>query len=136
MVKLAPFFTERKGSDHWSWSIHSCGIRFWAVQSTVGQMPTHDRVWIATQFFADIQTYFGHFRALHDLDMEKEFQAYIDQIVASDHRRTFDLATTALPAKLQNGHSWLRRQMDIREHWPTAWILCLSCRRCVGRRGE
>lgn len=74
-------------------------------QAAASTVSLHDRVWIASQVYSDIQTYFGHWRAVPDLDFDKEFQSYIDQILANDDRRTFVLATTALVAKLQNGHS-------------------------------
>jgi hypothetical protein len=48
-----------------------------AAQSTAGQsenstVSLHDRVWIASQAYSDIQTYFGHWRAVPDLDFDKK----------------------------------------------------------------
>lgn len=87
--------------------------------STVPSMPAqnslpnaklslHDRVWIATQIYSSIRTYFGQWRGVPDLDLDREFQPYLDQIMASDDRYAFDLATTELTAKLKNGHTGFR----------------------------
>lgn len=72
-----------------------------------------ERVWIATQIYSAIETYFGHWRGVPNLDFDKQFRSYFDQIIASDDRLTFDLACMELIAKLKNSHSgfgdqWLR----------------------------
>jgi len=69
------------------------------------KLSLHDRIWIATQIYAAVHTYFGHWQAVRDLDFDQEFQSYLDQIVATDDRVAFDLATLELVAKLKNGHS-------------------------------
>jgi len=77
------------------------------------KLPLSERVWIATQIYSSIETYFGHWRGVPDLDLDKEFKSYVDQVIANDDRRAFDLASMELLAKLNNGHSgfgdaWLR----------------------------
>ena len=77
-------------------------------QTNSAKLSLHDRVWIATQIYSAINTYFGHWRAVPELDLDKEFQSYLDQIIATDDRRAFDLASMELIAKLRNGHSGFR----------------------------
>jgi carboxyl-terminal processing protease len=83
----------------------SCQAQISKDQSNAPTISLHDRIWIATQVYHDAQTHFGHWRAVPNVDFGKEFQSYISQILTSNDRLTFDLATTALVAKLQNGHS-------------------------------
>jgi carboxyl-terminal processing protease len=77
-------------------------------QTKSAKLSLHDRGWIATQIYSAITTYFGHWRAVPELDLDKEFQSYLDQILATDDRRAFDLASMELIAKLRNGHSGFR----------------------------
>jgi carboxyl-terminal processing protease len=80
-------------------------------QATAGQpqyldrLPLSERVWVATQIYSSIQIYFGHWRGAPDLDLDKEFRSYLDQVLATDDRHAFDLATMEFTAKLRNGHS-------------------------------
>jgi carboxyl-terminal processing protease len=57
--------------------------------------------------------YFGHWKGVPNLDLDKEYGRYIKMVIASDDRRDFDLASMEFLAALQNGHSgfgdkWLR----------------------------
>jgi carboxyl-terminal processing protease len=77
-------------------------------------LPIAERAWIASQIYSLVNTYFGHWRAVPDLDFDRVFQAYLDGVLASDDRRAFDLASMELIAMLKNGHSgfgdlWLRQ---------------------------
>lgn len=82
------------------------GILVSAQENTANaKLLLRDRVWIATQIYSAIDTYFGHWQAVPNLDFDQEFQSYLDQIIASDDRRSFDMATLELIAKLKNGHS-------------------------------
>lgn len=72
-----------------------------------------ERVVIASQLYSGIQMYFGHWKGVPNLDLDKEYARYIQQAIASDSRRDFDLASMEFLATLQNGHSgfgdkWLR----------------------------
>lgn len=74
-----------------------------------------DRVVIASQLYSAVQMYFGHWKGVPDLDLDKEYAHYVQQVIASDDRRQFDLASIEFLAKLQNGHSgfgdkWLRER--------------------------
>ena len=82
------------------------GVRTHAQQkSASAKLSLHDRVWIATQIYASVNSNFAHWRAVRSLDFDKEFQAYLDQITATDDRRSFDMYTLELIAKLMNGHT-------------------------------
>jgi carboxyl-terminal processing protease len=76
-------------------------------------LPIAERAWIASQVYSLVNTYFGHWRAVPDLDFDRAFRVYLDEVLASADRRAFDLASMALIARLKNGHSgfgdrWLR----------------------------
>ncbi|HVZ15545.1 MAG TPA: S41 family peptidase [Terriglobales bacterium] len=71
------------------------------------------RVMIASRIYSSIQMYFGHWKGVPSFDLEKEYANYIQQVLVSDNRRDFDLASMEFVAALQNGHSafgdqWLR----------------------------
>jgi len=65
----------------------------------------HDRVWTATQICSAILTNVAHWRAVPNLDFDKEFRSYLDRIMATDDRRSFDMATLEVVARLNNGHT-------------------------------
>ena len=72
-----------------------------------------DRIVIASQIYSAVQMYFGHWKGVPNLDLDKEYPHYIQQVIASDRRRDFDLASMEFLGTLQNGHSgwgdrWLR----------------------------
>jgi len=72
-----------------------------------------DRVVMASQLYSAVQMYFGHWKGVPALDLDKEYGRYVQQVIASDSRRDFDLASMEFLAALQNGHSgfsdkWLR----------------------------
>jgi hypothetical protein len=69
------------------------------------KLSLHDRVWIATQIYSSVSANFAHWRGVPNLDFDKEFHSYLDHILADDDRRNFDMATLALVAKLENGHT-------------------------------
>lgn len=72
-----------------------------------------DRVLITSQLYSAVQMYFGHWKGVPGFDLDKEYAHYVQQVIASDDRRQFDLASIEFLAALQNGHSrfgdqWLR----------------------------
>jgi carboxyl-terminal processing protease len=69
------------------------------------KLSLHDRIWIATQIYSSVSANFAHWRGVPNLDFDKEFHSYLDHILADDDRRNFDMATLALVAKLENGHT-------------------------------
>lgn len=90
-----------------------------AISAPVPEEPSNtlslaERVRIATQIYHWVTTYFAHWQGVPKLDFEKEYQRYLDEILASDDRRAFSLASMELLAKLHNGHTgfgdqWLRQ---------------------------
>lgn len=98
-----------------SLSLCLIGVRTHAQQNRANsKLSLHDRLWIATQIYASVNSNFAHWRAVRSLDFDKEFQVYLDQITATDDRRSFDMNTSELIAKLMNGHTrfWDRWLMD------------------------
>jgi len=75
-----------------------------AMSATSDKLTLDQRVWFATQIYATIQTYFGHWQAVPDFNLDTAYQKYLAQILPSDDRKNFDLATLELVAQLKNGH--------------------------------
>jgi carboxyl-terminal processing protease len=76
-------------------------------------LPTIDRLLMASQIYSSIQMYFGHWKGVPDLNLDSEYERYLQQVLSSESRHEFDLATMEFLAKLQNSHSgfgdpWLR----------------------------
>ena len=72
-----------------------------------------ERVVIASQLYSAVQMYFGHWKGVPNFDLDKEYAHYVQQIIATDDRREFDLASIEFLARLRNSHSgfgdrWLR----------------------------
>lgn len=68
-------------------------------------VPLERRMWIASKIYASVQTYFGHWEAVPDLDLDAEFRAYQNAAIAAPDRFEFDLATLKFMAALRNGHT-------------------------------
>lgn len=91
------------------------GLFFLAASAAYPQTPTpaaatdklsiDQRVWMASKIYATIQTYFGHWQAVPEFDLDSSYQKYLAQILSTDDRRNFDLANLELFAQLKNGHS-------------------------------
>jgi carboxyl-terminal processing protease len=76
-------------------------------------LPTIDRLLMASQIYSAIQMYFGHWKGVPDLNLDSEYERYLQQVLSSECRHEFDLTTMEFLAKLQNSHSgfgdpWLR----------------------------
>jgi carboxyl-terminal processing protease len=84
------------------------GISLHAGEAPDQVFPLKERVVIASRIYADVQIYFGHWQGVPGFDLDAEYAAYLDKILATDNRKAFDLATMAFMAKLQNGHSGFR----------------------------
>ncbi len=69
------------------------------------KLPLDQRVWMASKIYSTIQTYFGHWQAIPEFDLDASYQKYLAKILPTDDRKTFDLATLELLAQLKNGHS-------------------------------
>lgn len=63
------------------------------------------RIEIATDIRAAVGRYFAHWQAIPNEDFNADYHRYLAQITRSDDRRSFDMATMALLAQLQNGHT-------------------------------
>jgi len=77
-------------------------------------LPLAERVQIATQIRSDVEQYFAHWQGTGSLNFDAEYAKYLEKIVRTDDRRTFDLATMKLFASLANAHTdymdnWLLR---------------------------
>lgn len=68
-------------------------------------VPLAQRVTIATQIYAAMSIYYAHWKGAPDFDLDKDYDAYLKQILDNDDRRAFTLASRAFIAKLNNGHS-------------------------------
>lgn len=69
------------------------------------KLPLEQRVWMASKIYSTIQSYFGHWQAIPEFDLDASYQKYLAKILPTDDRKTFDLATMELLAQLKNGHS-------------------------------
>src|SRR4051812_45285102 len=77
-----------------------------AIPAANDKLSLDQRVWMASKIYSTIQTYFGHWQAIPEFDLDTSYQKYLAQILPTDDRRTFDLATMELFAQLKNGHSF------------------------------
>ncbi len=73
-----------------------------APQTTV---PLAERVTIATQIYNAISVYFSQWKGAPDFDLDREYDAYLRQILSNDDRLAFTHASQAFIAKLNDGHS-------------------------------
>lgn len=85
-----------------------------AQSEAAGKLSLDQRVWIAGKIYSSIQLYFAHWEAVPDLDLDSSYRSYIAQILGSDDRLSFDLASKEFMARLRNGHTafydeWLDR---------------------------
>jgi carboxyl-terminal processing protease len=87
----------------------SCAVPAQDKQSDYGSDSSHVslsmRMRIAASIKESVATYFAHWQAVPEIDFDKAFDDYVNEIASTDDRRSFDLATMALLAKLQNGHT-------------------------------
>ncbi len=77
-----------------------------AIPAAADKLSLDQRVWMASKIYSTIQTYFGHWQAIPEFDLDTSYQKYLAQILSTDDRRNFDLATMELFAQLKNGHSF------------------------------
>lgn len=86
----------------WSFAMAFPGA---AQQPAPDKLSMTERAWMASKIYSSVQTYFGHWQAVPDLDLDAAYQKYLSAALASDDRRAFDLATMEFFASLENGHS-------------------------------
>ena len=64
-----------------------------------------DRAYVASKIYAAICTYFAHFEAIPDFDLDVNYQRFLDEAFKAPGRYEFDLACLEFMAQLKNGHS-------------------------------
>ncbi len=78
----------------------------WAAELPAdGTLPLGERVFIVSKIYSLIPTFFAHWKGTPDLDLDAAYRAYLNEILSSNDRRQFDLATMEFVAKLRNGHT-------------------------------
>jgi len=70
------------------------------------KLSLEDRIVLASGIYSAIPMYFGHMAGVPNLDLDREYRAYVNLVLKSDSRRDFDMATMEFIAKLGNGHTW------------------------------
>ncbi len=85
--------------------IHSLALHSLAQTEQSTKLPLKERVRIASEIYSSVQLYFAHWRAVPDLDLKKAYGDYLDQLLSTDDRKSFDLASMEFLAKLRNGHT-------------------------------
>ena len=76
-----------------------------SAKETPATVPLLERVTIATQLYDAIATYYAHWKGAPEFNLDADYKIYLDQILSSDNRRNFSLASEAFIARLNNGHS-------------------------------
>lgn len=69
-------------------------------------LPLVERVHILTKTYALIQTYFAHWQAIPDIDLDALYAELLTRALAGDDRYTFGLAMMRFLGRLRNGHTW------------------------------
>ena len=77
-----------------------------AQTQTANTLMPQERVFIATKIYSAVTTYFAHWGPISRDQFDRSYQAYVDRILKSDDRRSFDMESIALLAQLHNGHTW------------------------------
>jgi len=81
------------------------GLSWAAEHPADGTLPLGERVFIVSKIYSLIPTFFAHWKGTPDLDLDAAYRAYLNEILSSNDRRQFDLATMEFVAKLHNGHT-------------------------------
>jgi carboxyl-terminal processing protease len=99
---------KRTRNDTWTrllvvWAILLCSHSSGAQSQD--KISTSDRVLIASKIYHQIRTFFPD---LQQKNFDQQYSEYLKLVVKNDSndRRDFDLASMALLATLQDGHSW------------------------------
>jgi carboxyl-terminal processing protease len=84
----------------------SCCSASMAESSQSGNVTPTDKTFIATKLYAAIKTCFAHWINIPDFDLDLSYKNYLDQIMQTNDRVKFDLATMQFLACLHNGHTF------------------------------
>ena len=76
------------------------------------QLRAEERLFTASKIYSFLQLYFSGWKTLAELNPEIAYRNYLEEALATEDRRQFDLATLKFVARLKNGHtlfqdSWL-----------------------------
>jgi carboxyl-terminal processing protease len=86
-----------------------------SLEPAAARLSAADRVALADAVMAHVRAHFAHWAGVPGLDVDSLEAAYRAEVLASDDRRAFGLATLAYLAGLGNGHTgfwdgWLTRE--------------------------
>jgi hypothetical protein len=74
-------------------------------QVTEQTVSVEERALLTTRIYADLRTFFAHWSAIPEFDLEREFPKYQKEALEAESRKEFDMATLRFFAKLKNGHT-------------------------------
>lgn len=92
-----------------------CWCAIGPVKSVASEdLALRDKIYIASKTYSLVTTYFAHWQGAPNLDIDTAYKEYLDEVLKSQGRYEFDLATLEFVARLRNGHSgfsdnWLVR---------------------------
>jgi carboxyl-terminal processing protease len=80
------------------------------------------RMEIASHVYSDVRTYFAHWSAIPDFNLNAEYRTYLGEAINASDRRAFDLVTLKFFAKLHNGHTTYSDESLFKSH-PLGFVL-------------
>ena len=87
------------------------GMQIRAQEGGDATISASERAWVASKLYSSIQTYFAHWEAVPNLDLDGAYREYLQKAMTTDNRLQFDLASMEFIARLKNGHS------DFYDNW-------------------
>jgi carboxyl-terminal processing protease len=90
-----------------------CAGTIYPQPADAGKIGLNERAWIASKLYSSVQYYFAHWQVIPDFDLDAAYKKYLEQILTTDDRAMFDLASMEFLAQLRNGHTrfqdrWLK----------------------------
>jgi carboxyl-terminal processing protease len=64
------------------------------------------RIFILSKTYSAIKTYFAHWKAIPDLEIDSLYNMIIPRVSRASNRYEFDLTMIEFLSQLQNGHTW------------------------------
>jgi len=68
--------------------------------------PLTKSLFIISKAYSLIQAHFAHWQGIPDLNLDENYEKYLNQVLSSTTRFEFDLIMMEFISTLQNGHSW------------------------------
>jgi carboxyl-terminal processing protease len=65
-----------------------------------------ERALTASKIYAAVQTYFAHWQAVPELNLDTTYRAYLNEVIAAESRDQFDRASLEFLAAFRNGHTY------------------------------